>query len=218
MNLKTNKVVKPYYESIFKGLLKITENIYKELGTGFDESVVQNAFAIEFREKKIRYLKEINIEIFYKDHYVGVDRPDFVLFPSLDNKINLNVPLVLELKSTSGSLSHDNRSQLRSYFKSLPKNRNHDIKDITLGMLIKFTKTEEFELSKDEEETFLTEVSKSKMPKEKKAIFEIELWEFNTTNEKMELLLRHPVLAKKEKKVLPSVTKTGKKKSVAKTK
>jgi len=190
------KTIKPNYKSIFEGLGKITTNIYKELGAGFDESVVQNAFAIEFRENKISYLKEINIEIFYKGHYVEVDRPDFVLFPSPDNTIKLNVPLVLELKSVSGVLSSDNRAQLKSYFKSLPKNKNHEIRNITLGMLIKFTKVEDFKLL--DEDTDTTDEAKKKATKEKPK-FEMELWEFDGKKGEMNLKYRFPEFPKKEK-------------------
>ncbi|MFA5010555.1 MAG: GxxExxY protein [Ignavibacteria bacterium] len=201
------KTIKPNYESIFVGLGKITENIYKELGAGFDESVVQNAFAIEFRENSISYLKELNIEVFYKGHYVGVDRPDFVLFPSSDNAIKLNVPLVLELKAVTGAISSDHRAQLKSYFKSLPKNKNHDIRNITLGMLVKFTKTEDFKLLDEEPETDTTDETKKKPPKEKPK-FEMELWEFDSTKEAMNLIARFPEFPKKEVKKTKATKKT----------
>ena len=63
-------------------LYNISVDIFSELGSGFNEAVYQNALGIEFRKWNIKYLKEVNIEIYYKDHSVGLDRPDFILLPS----------------------------------------------------------------------------------------------------------------------------------------
>lgn len=52
-------------------LHSIASDIYKELGSGFDEVPLQSALAIEFRERKIPYLKEVNIELFYKGQNIG---------------------------------------------------------------------------------------------------------------------------------------------------
>ena len=49
-------------------LYNISTDIFSELGSGFNEAVYQNALGIEFRKKNIKYLKELNIEIYYKDH------------------------------------------------------------------------------------------------------------------------------------------------------
>ncbi|OGX29666.1 MAG: hypothetical protein A2879_05105 [Omnitrophica WOR_2 bacterium RIFCSPHIGHO2_01_FULL_49_10] len=54
----------------------LAEEVRKHLGCGFDEVIFQNALAIEFRRHKIEYLKEVNIEIFYKGESVGVDCRD----------------------------------------------------------------------------------------------------------------------------------------------
>jgi len=64
-------------KKICQDLFKMANNIYSELGGGFNETVNQNALAIELRENKINYLKEVNIEIFYKGNSIGTDRPDF---------------------------------------------------------------------------------------------------------------------------------------------
>ena len=57
-------------------------SVFNELGAGFDENVHQLGIGIELRAAKIKYLRETNIEIFYKKHPVGLDRPDFILFPN----------------------------------------------------------------------------------------------------------------------------------------
>ena len=59
--------------SVASELRKIGNEAQKILGCGFNEVIFQNALAIEFRKRKIEYLKEVNIEIFYKGESVGVD-------------------------------------------------------------------------------------------------------------------------------------------------
>jgi len=40
--------------------------VYKELGDGFDEDIYQRALAYEFRKAKVKYMRETNIETFYR--------------------------------------------------------------------------------------------------------------------------------------------------------
>lgn len=93
--------------------------------------------AIEFRRNNIDYLKEVNIEIFYKNESVGVDRPDFII-----TKIGTcKEPIVLELKVTN-KMTDDNRAQLKSYYTSLPQNNNPILKKFAGGILLAFPKSD----------------------------------------------------------------------------
>jgi len=82
--------------------------IYKELGAGYNETVYEEAMAVEFRARKIKYDVEKNTEIFYKGIKVGIHRLDFIV----------EKKLVVELKAQSNlTLSHV--GQTRSYLKTL---------------------------------------------------------------------------------------------------
>jgi len=148
-------------EVICTDIFKFAQNIYSELGGGFNEAVTQNALAIELRENKINYLKEVNIEIFYKGHSIGTDRPDFVLFSSKRRSWNLNEPIVLETK-IAPSITNDHRQQLKSYFKSFPHNKNTTLHPIKKGILLKFLKSEHFD-----------------NPEKTKPAIELEFWVYN---------------------------------------
>ena len=51
----------------FAMILKdLSNEAFKELGSGFKEDTFQKALAICFRQRNIDYLKETNIEIFLK--------------------------------------------------------------------------------------------------------------------------------------------------------
>ena len=93
-------------------------HVYKELGAGYNESIYEEAMAIEFRDRDITYEVEKNTEIFYKGIKVGIHRLDFIL----------EEKLVVELKAhTSISPSHE--GQTRSYLKTL---------NLTNGILVNF--------------------------------------------------------------------------------
>ena len=83
-------------------------NIYKELGAGYNETVYEEAMAVEFRERKIKYNVEANAEIFYKGIKVGIHRLDFIV----------EKKLVVELKAQS-NLTSSHVGQTRSYLKTL---------------------------------------------------------------------------------------------------
>ena len=117
-------------KTISNDIFNLAHNVYKELGGGFNEAVLQKAFAIELREAKIKYLQEVNIEIFYKGHSIGTDRPDFLLLTPAKSNWALSDPLILETK-WSNKLTNDNRMQLKSYFKSLPRNKNSTLHKAT---------------------------------------------------------------------------------------
>ena len=72
-------------KKISEKIIKLAQSVYDELGGGFTETVHQVGLSIELNKAKIHYLRETNIEIFYKGHPVGLDKPDFILYP--DKKI-----------------------------------------------------------------------------------------------------------------------------------
>ena len=112
---------------------KLGEEVRKHLGCGFEEPIFQEALAIEFRKGGIEYLKEVNIEIFYKGENVGVDRPDFVI-----TKMGAcRRPVVLEIKVTD-NITDNHRTQLKSYCTSLPRNANPVLRDFIGGVLLTF--------------------------------------------------------------------------------
>jgi len=128
---------KDYLLEVAEIIRKLGREVRNNLGGGFKEEIYQNALAIEFRKNKIEYLKEVNIEIFYKGESVGCDRPDFII-----TKIGkYNKPIVLELKVTD-RLTDDNRLQLKSYCTSLPRNKTPVLNGFGGGILMAFPKNE----------------------------------------------------------------------------
>ncbi len=122
-------------KDIASKIRQLGDEVMKHLGSGFEEETYQAALAVEFRRNKIEYLKEVNIEIFYKDESVGVDRPDFIITKIGDYQKSI----VLELK-TVDKIQISHRIQLKSYCTSMPKNNNPALKDFAGGILMAFPK------------------------------------------------------------------------------
>lgn len=168
-------------EKICRDLFDCGDRVHKALGGGFTEAVNQNALTIEFREMGLPYLKEVNIEIFYRGHSIGTDRPDFVLLPTKKKGWRLDEPLVLETK-VAAKLTDDHRQQLKTYLKSLPRNKNTDISSATKGVLLRFSKSE----------TYSDEEDAGQPPKQPEV--EVEFWSYSARSDKMKRRYRLPTV------------------------
>ena len=109
-------------KKVINQIKKIANEVYRELGSGFDERVYQKAMEVGLRLAKIRYENQKVVELKFKNHYVGEGYPDLVL--------NINgVKLVLELKAVASEIGGKEEAQIRSYMKILK---------IPYGLLINF--------------------------------------------------------------------------------
>ena len=57
-------------QKFLKTFINLSNKVYKQLG-GYEERFIQMAVAVELREHKIDFLRETNIELFYKNHALG---------------------------------------------------------------------------------------------------------------------------------------------------
>tara|TARA_B100001173_G_C15903955_1_gene511155 strand:- start:262 stop:762 length:501 start_codon:yes stop_codon:yes gene_type:complete len=161
------------HKDFIKTLERLSNLVYKELGDGFDEDLYQRGLAFEFRREKIDYLRETNIETFYKNQMLALRELDFLIPKQKNKSFNLKEPLIIECKYDT-KLSDRHRSQLRQYLKSIPLNSTKELKSMKQGILLNWQKTNVY----DE-----TRVA-AKTP------IQIELWSFNKKND-MKLLFRN---------------------------
>ena len=120
----------------FAMILKdLSNEAFKELGSGFKEDTFQKALAICFRQRNIDYLKETNIEIFFKNESLGGFRLVFLIPPQKNKSFNLIKAVVIETKVSSG-IKNPARLQLKNYLESLPKNKSKAFKDVSEGFII----------------------------------------------------------------------------------
>jgi len=105
-------------EQLAEQVKTASEEVYKALGAGYNESVYEEAMAIELRARKIPYVVERNTEIFYKGEKVGIHRLDFIL----------EEKFVVELKAQSG-ITQSHVGQTKAYLKTL---------DLKNGIVVNF--------------------------------------------------------------------------------
>ena len=147
-------------------LHKLAEKTYRELGDGFDEDIYQRALAYEFRRTQVKYLRETNVEVFYLNQMLCLRELDFVIPKQKHKAFTLDEGIIIECKFSS-KLVDGNRSQLRQYLKSLPKNQLEEIKSISKGILLNWQKSASYEEHR--------EVSGSPI--------EIEIWSYNNKDD-----------------------------------
>ncbi|MDA9079575.1 GxxExxY protein [Gammaproteobacteria bacterium] len=118
---------------LIKILGKISLDIYGEMGgLNFDEKDFQIALGHELGLKKIEYLRETHIELYYKDIPIKLGAPDFFLS-------NEKPQTIIEIKLGS-SLANANRQQLKMYLISIKRNPKSVLKNVKNGILLNFLK------------------------------------------------------------------------------
>ena len=93
--------------------------VHRELGCGFLEAIYQEALAYEFQLRNIPYVREKQLNVFYKGHFLDKKyQADFICYDSI----------IIELKAIQALTSlHD--SQLINYLKATK---------MQLGILVNF--------------------------------------------------------------------------------
>ena len=114
------------HKDFIKTLERLSNIVYRELGDGFDEDLYQRGLAFEFRREKIDYLRETNIETFYKNQMLALRELDFLIPKQKNKSFDLKEPLIIECKYDT-KLSDRHRSQLRQYLKSIPLNSTKEL-------------------------------------------------------------------------------------------
>ena len=91
------------YKYFCDDLFNISNDIFSELGSGFNEAVYQNALGIEFRKRNIKYLKEAKkISDYQIKNFWDEDKKGFYFY---DKNLFFYLPLVNQIYFTHTSLS-----------------------------------------------------------------------------------------------------------------
>lgn len=153
-------------KKFIKKLSNIAIDVYDGIGV-YDETSIQTALGIEFRDNKIKFLREFNIEVFYKSFPLTLNELDFLIFP--EKSLDLNEPVIIETK-VSSKISDEHRQQVRNYLKSAPLNSSEDLKKIKYGIILNFKKTEKYKDGVNEKPEDADKIS-------------IEIWEMTKDKE-----------------------------------
>lgn len=68
--------------------------VHRYLGNGFQEVIYQRALEIEMRMQGLSFGREYEMEIFYKEHYIGLRRVDFFV----EGKVMVELKAIVQLE------------------------------------------------------------------------------------------------------------------------
>ena len=106
---------------------KIAKEVFKALGSGYEECVYEKAMEVGLRLEKIHYENQRILPIFYKNFNIGQSKPDIII-----NDEKGKEQIVIELKATSTKLGPKEEVQLKKYLEMLGMKK---------GILINFQQT-----------------------------------------------------------------------------
>ena len=88
-------------------LITITNDIFTNIGTGYNEVIYHRAFEVALRLKNISYQSEVVTPVIYKGHNIGHGRVDLII----------NGNIIVELKAISNFNNDTGVVQIRNYMK-----------------------------------------------------------------------------------------------------
>jgi len=69
-------------------------SVHSILGNGFQEVIYQRALEIEFKECGLNFLRELEMDVFYKGQKIGSRRVDFLV----EDKIMVELKAIIQLE------------------------------------------------------------------------------------------------------------------------
>jgi GxxExxY protein len=92
---------------------ELVEQVWRELGPGYTESIYHNALEVLLRQHHMQYETERIIPVTFQNHVVGNLRADLIVDGA-----------VVELKSVR-TLTEPNRDQIKTYMKLLHSDKGY---------------------------------------------------------------------------------------------
>ena len=82
------------YEDLTKKIIGCAMKVHSTLGNGFQEVIYQRALAIELKFAGIGFVREQEMNIYYREEHIGVRRVDFFV----ENTIMVELKAVIRLE------------------------------------------------------------------------------------------------------------------------
>jgi GxxExxY protein len=139
-----NKEIKNLIEKV----KECAKEVYKELGSGWPESIYQNAMEIALREKGINYESQRILPISFKGYTIGESKPDLVVWLKSKNK---RIAIVIDLK-WEPYVKEDHTIQVKKYIKELKKQVKSDEEVFDTGFIINFVRQKGKKVDEEVEE------------------------------------------------------------------
>ncbi|MCH5720632.1 GxxExxY protein [Niabella hibiscisoli] len=109
------------FKEITEKIIGAAMSVHATLGNGFQEVIYQRALKIEFEDRRIKFVREMNMPIFYKEKMIGERRVDFFV----EDKIMLELKAIIQLENV-------HLAQAKNYLEAY---------NMQVGLLINFGST-----------------------------------------------------------------------------
>lgn len=67
------------YSELTSKIIRCATNVHSTLGNGFQEAIYQRALEIEMRLENLKFNREFEMPIFYREQHIGTRRVDFLV-------------------------------------------------------------------------------------------------------------------------------------------
>lgn len=92
---------------IIQAIKESAEELFSELGPGYDEPVYQQALAVELDAKDIPFRQEAAYNVYYKGNYLGRRYIDFVIDERLAVEVKVGATNLTDDQKTQGESAHN---------------------------------------------------------------------------------------------------------------
>lgn len=82
------------HEELTKQIIGCAMKVHSTLGNGFQEVIYQRALEIEMRLSRLRFQREMEMPIYYREEQIGTRRVDFFV----ENKVMVELKAVIRLE------------------------------------------------------------------------------------------------------------------------
>jgi GxxExxY protein len=132
-------------EEMVEKIKECANDVYKELGGEWSESVYQEAMEVALREAKISYDTQRILPVIYKGFVVGSGKPDLVIWVKDGKK---RIGIVVDLKAET-NIKEDHIQQVSKYIEGLRKELKEDEEVYEKGLVINFKKSSSKKVSEE---------------------------------------------------------------------
>lgn len=90
-----NLIKKEYkYSDITAEIIGSAMRVHSELGNGFQEAIYQRALAIDLDDTELKFVREVEMPVHYKEVRIGTRRVDFLV----EDKILVELKAIINLE------------------------------------------------------------------------------------------------------------------------
>lgn len=82
------------YSALTHRIIGAAMEVHNHLGNGFQEVIYQRALSIELNMRDLSHVRELEMELFYKEYPIGTRRVDFFV----EDKIMLEIKAIKQLE------------------------------------------------------------------------------------------------------------------------